>query len=187
MPRHRRRCCCRIVVVSTAVVILANLALFIISPSSCSYDVMTSLQSRINSWRDMLCRPALLCARATTACIPFNRSSSLSLSFVPTERRCITTSSYSWLLCHSCRVSFMSVILPRMLNYHQLTTPCSKPGDFSTDNIAKHFLDNNIEKFKTVYLTIPPTHVRHYQTKLILLLLCASSIITRRVNMGRPS
>jgi len=72
----------------------------------------------------MLYRPALLCARATTACIciPFNRSSSLSLSFVPTERRCITTSSYSWLLCHSCRVSFMSVILPRMLNYRQLTT-----------------------------------------------------------------
>jgi len=83
------------------------------------HDLLTK---RINSWRDMLCRPALLCACAMTVCTPFNRSSSLLLSFVPTERRCITTSSYSWLLCHSCRVSFMSVILPRIFHYRQLTT-----------------------------------------------------------------
>jgi hypothetical protein len=80
---------------------LANLALFIFLPR----------HVRTMSWphyKVASCHPALLCARATTACIPFYRSSSLLLSFVPT----VTSSSYSWLLCHSCRVCVIHVSHP---------------------------------------------------------------------------
>jgi len=50
-------------------------------------------------------------------------------------------------------------IIPSSVHAH-----ATNPGDCSTDNIAKHFLDKNIEKFKIVYSTISPTHARHHQT-----------------------
>ena len=105
-PRHRRRCC-RIHVVCTAVVnwpIWPCLSFSLVMFVRC-HDLITKSHQFLS---DMLCHPALLCARATTACIPFYRSSSLLLSFVPT----VTSSSYSWLLCHSCRVCVIHVSHP---------------------------------------------------------------------------